>query len=161
MAVEVASLIWTREDEMALASCYRVNRAADRYKTKSVPVYRTLLKMYRAMEEAGLIQREPEEPTDACAGCVNCKNGTCRKEYREAEMSPKDEKIVRCGTFRKKKDPFPTPPEVKAREEQSGDLCDGCTESVNGTCARGYQAAVLDESRTKVVECRLRREMKA
>ena len=26
-------MIWTREDEMALASCYRVNRAADRMTT--------------------------------------------------------------------------------------------------------------------------------
>lgn len=143
---------------MALASCMRVNRAADRYKTKPVPVYRTLLKMYRAMEEAGLIQRELTEPKDACAGCVSCRNGTCRREYREAEMGFKDEKIVRCTGFNKRVSPIPAPPEVKVRAERAGDLCDGCCESVNGTCVLGYRAAVLDESRTKVVECRLRRE---
>ena len=151
-------MIWTREDEMALASCMKVRRAADRYKTRPVPVYRTLLKMYAAMEEAGMIQREPVEPTDACAGCVNHRDGTCRREYQQVEMDFRDEKVVRCGLRREKKDPFPVPPEVKARAKPSGDLCDGCWGNIGGMCRAGYQGATLSEDRTRVVECTRRRE---
>lgn len=160
MVPEVVRLIWTREDEMALASCMKVKRSADRYKTRPVPVYRTLLKMYEVMTAAGLIQRELVEPSDVCAGCVNHRDGTCRKGYQQIEMSFRDEKIVRCGLRRERKDPFPEPPKVRAREDRDS-LCHGCAEAVNGTsCRNGYSGARLDSTRTKVVECRSRREGK-
>ena len=153
-------MIWTREDEMALASCYRVKETADRYKTLPVPVYRTLLKMYRVMEEAGLIERELIEPTDICAGCVNHQNGTCRKEYRKITMGFKDEKIVRCEMRRERKDPFPEIPKVKRVEREPGNFCDGCAESINGACGISYRTATLNEDRSAVVECRSRRELR-
>lgn len=151
-------MLWTREDEMALASCLRVNRTTARYCSRPIPVYRTLPKLYEALLEAGLIERVAEEPEDACAGCVNHVGGTCRKGYREAELGFRDEKVIRCRLRRERTDPIPAPPTVNGENRSTEDMCDGCAKNVGGNCHWGYQAAELDPDRKRVVKCLLRRE---
>ena len=97
-------MIWTREDEMALASCYECRERCRRYSVTPAPVFRTLLRAYEELERAGLIQREGDKPKDLCAGCAEEINGGCRRGYQTATLSLDGTRVVKCLMRRERRD---------------------------------------------------------
>lgn len=89
-------MLWTREDEMALASCKKCQDTCRRYGATPAQVYLTLPKMYEAMEKAGLIERGEEKPKDLCTGCAEEIHGGCRRGYQTATLSLDGTKVVKC-----------------------------------------------------------------
>lgn len=89
-------MLWTRDDEMALASAKTCIQNCSARRIKPAPVFRTLIRAYEALERAGLIEREDAQPEDLCRGCAEELHGGCRQGYRAASLSLDGKRVVKC-----------------------------------------------------------------
>ena len=86
-----------RAEELALTEARQCVRNCERYSVAPAPYFTLLLRMYEEMEGLGLICRKEEsQPEDFCAGCPECKDGSCRNGYRGAELSLDGRQVRGC-----------------------------------------------------------------
>ena len=92
-------MIWTREDELAVAACREaLERCAKRHVTPA-PYFGTAVKMYEALEKAGMLERGEEggPSQDLCEGCPRQVNGSCLRAHRGAQLSLDGKTVVQCA----------------------------------------------------------------
>lgn len=89
---------WTGKDEQALEACRECLRTCRRYHVPAAPYFPLMIRMYEALEEAGMVERTGERPDtgDICAGCPEHVAGTCRKAYQFATLNPARDTVIRC-----------------------------------------------------------------
>lgn len=89
-------MIWSREDELTLAGCRECIERCNRRRIAPAAHFPLLVRMYEALEQAGLIEKAMEKPKDLCAGCAEEVNGGCRRGYQTATLSLDGSSVVKC-----------------------------------------------------------------
>lgn len=91
---------WTEQDELALEECRDCIRRCTRERfVQPAPWFPLAVRMYEALEEAGLIERVGDcgEGRTVCDGCPEHVAGSCRKAYQFATLNPARDEVIRCG----------------------------------------------------------------
>lgn len=89
-------MVWTRENELTLADCRKVIDRCNARRITPAAHFALVVRMYTALKDAGLIEREGGEPEDLCKGCVEEVGGGCRRGYQTASLSLDGSKVVKC-----------------------------------------------------------------
>lgn len=87
-------MLWSSKDEETVRQCRECVDNCKHYHTRPAPWFELLLRMHRALEEAGMLETQ-EFGVDFCEGCVHSIGG-CRKAYREAELDEERKRVVAC-----------------------------------------------------------------
>ena len=88
---------WNEQDEGTIRACREAIGHCAHYHVKPAPWFDLCLRMYDALEQAGMLHPPDHIGQDHCDGCAELVPiGGCRNGYQEAWLDESRSRVIKC-----------------------------------------------------------------